>query len=234
MRKEPFGVGSYVHLIKRGAKRTPIVRDNDDRWRFLKLLRYLNDANVPRNWERAITRDNIANNFERPKYWPRQRPYVSILAYCLMDNHFHLLVQEKIEGGVSKFMQRLCTSMSTYFNAKYKDDGTLFQSAYKSKTVDSDEYLQYLAAYILVKNTFERYPTGLKAAVRQFSTAMAFAESYPFSSLPVFTRQVGSALLDMNEIDQLFNRGDMFVRSAKDVLLGRYEDPRLDELAMEI
>lgn len=234
MRKEPFSIGSYVHVMKRGAKKTPIVRDDHDRWRFLKLLRYLNDANVPRNWERDVTNDHIANNFARPEQWPAPKPYVSILAYCLMDNHFHLLIQEREEEGVGKFMQRLCTSMSSYFNTKYDESGTLFQGAYKARTVDKDDYLQHLAAYIMFKNTFERYPTGLGQAIKDFDSALLFAENYPFSSLRVFTRETSSSLLDMDEIDQLFTRGDAFLRSGKDALLGRYEDPRLDQIAMDL
>ncbi len=233
MRKEPFSVGSYVHVLKRGAKRTHIVRDEDDRWRFLKLLRYLNDANVPRNWERDVTNEHISNNFARPAHWPKPQPYVSLLAYCLMDNHFHILAQERIEGGIGKFMQRLCTSMAAYFNAKYEDSGTLFQSAYMARTVDTDDYLQYLAAYIQIKNTFERYPQGLRAAIRNFSKALEFAEEYPFSSLPVYTKRVSSSLLDMDEIDRLFDRDERFTRSAKDALLGRIEDPRWEILVMD-
>lgn len=233
MRKEPFAVGSYVHVLKRGAKKMPIVKDDADRWRFLKLLRYLNDAQAPRHWEREITREHISHNFARPEHWPEQQPYVSILAYCLMDNHFHLLVQERVEGGVAKFMQRLCTSMSSYFNLKYGESGTLFQGAYKARTVDTDEYLQYLAAYILIKNTFERYPPGLKAAIRQFEKAISFAEQYEFSSLSVYTKKHTSALLDMDEIEELFERGHAFIRLGKEAMLGRIEDPRFEELAMD-
>src|ERR1700690_699572 len=119
MRKEPFSVGSYVHVLNRGTRRMDIVRDDADRWRFLKLIRYLNDANVPRNWEREIGPDHVRRGFARPDTWGTAQPYVSVLAYCLMDNHFHLLMRERIDGGISKFMQRLCTSMSLYFNAKY-------------------------------------------------------------------------------------------------------------------
>lgn len=233
MRKEPYGVGSIVHVVKRGAKGTPIVRNDDDRWRFLKLMRYLNSATVPRHWERYVTKEHIANNFAIPKEWLRPQPYVSILAYCLQDNHFHLLVREELEGGISKFMQRLCTSMSAYFNAKYSDAGTLFQSAYRARTVDNDEYLQHLAAYIMVKNVFERYPTGVRGAMKEFHKAMSTSEAYPFSSLPVYTRNLNSGLLAMKEIDELFERGDPFIRAAREAMLGRIEDPRFDELTLD-
>ncbi len=82
--------------MKRGTRGIPIVRDEDDQWRFLKLLRYLNDANTPRNWERDIGPDNVRAGFSRPEHWGKEKPYVSVLAFCLMDNHFHLLVQERV------------------------------------------------------------------------------------------------------------------------------------------
>jgi hypothetical protein len=200
-----------------------IVRDDYDRWRFLQLVRYLNDDNVPRNWERDVTSDHIKRGFERPESWGEPEPYVSILAYCLMDNHFHLLVQEKVDGGVSKFMQRLCTSMSLHYNMKYSERGTLFQGAYKAKTVQSDDHLQYLSAYIHVKNPFERYPGGISRASKEFDKALRWAEVDPFSSLADFLGSRRSALLDFDAIDDVFDTGDVFESFARDVIEGRVE-----------
>jgi len=112
MRREPFSVGSFVHVMKRGARGGPIVRDENDRWRFLKLLHYLNDAKVPRNWERDISGEHIQSGFSRPDHWPEPEPYVSVLAFCLLDNHFHILAQEKQEDGMSRFMQLASGSQS--------------------------------------------------------------------------------------------------------------------------
>jgi hypothetical protein len=223
MRKEPFSVGSYVHIIKRGARGADIVRDDNDRWRFLRLVRYLNDDNVPRNWERDITNEHILEGFSRPDMWDEQAPYVSVLAYCLMDNHFHLLVQEKVEGGISKFMQRLCTSMSLHFNTKYKEKGTLFQGAYKARTVDSDEYLQYLVAYIQVKNPFERYPGGVQNAVREFDAALEWVMQDPFNSLADYLGMRQSALLDHVLVDDIFENQHSFSAFARDVIEGKIE-----------
>ena len=104
MRKETFGEDVIVHVVQRGARQANIVRDEADRWRFLRLLRYLNDESVPRNWEREIAPEHIRAGFTRPDQWNEPQPYVSILAYCLMDNHFHILLQERMENGIAKFM----------------------------------------------------------------------------------------------------------------------------------
>lgn len=221
MRREDFSVGSFVHVMKRGARRTDIVRDKADRWRFLKLIRYLNDSNVPRNWERDITPEHIKSGFQRPHHWGKPQPYVSVLAFCLMDNHFHLLLQERTEGGIAKFMQRVCTSMAAYFNAKYAESGTLFQGAYKARTVKTDEQLQYLAAYINVKNPFERYPSGFEHAVREFDTAFQWAQNDPFSSLADYAQKPNSALLDHSLIREVFLHGEHFRNFSRDMVLGR-------------
>lgn len=223
MRKEPYGVGSFVHVFKRGARKMHIVRDEDDRWRFLKLLRYLNDADAPRNWERDITPENIRDGFSRPDHWKKPRPYVSVLAYCLMDNHFHLLLQERTEGGIAKFMQRLGTSMSAYFNARYGESGTLFQGSYKARTVKTDRQLQYLAAYINVKNPFERYPGGLERAAQEFDAAFAWAQEYPFSSLRDYATTPRSSLLDVSAALKVLEHGAPFKRFARDVIYGKVD-----------
>lgn len=195
-----------------------IVRDDADRWRFLKLLRYLNDENIPRNWERSIGPDHIRAGFARPVSWGKQAPYVSILAYCLMDNHFHLLLRENKEGGISKFMQRVGTSMSAYFNAKHGETGTLFQGAYQARTITSDRQLQYLAAYIHIKNPLERYPGGVARAVREFDVAYEWVKQDPFSG---HGHKNISAILDVILAKDVLQGEKLFKTFAKDVLLGR-------------
>lgn len=72
---------------------------------------------------------------------------VDVGVYCLMPNHFHILIREKIEGGITKFMSKLSISYCMYFNKKHKRTGGLFEGPFKAKHVDSDEYLKYLFAY---------------------------------------------------------------------------------------
>ena len=95
MRVEPYVVGSYVHVLKRGARGLPITRDEKDKWRFVRLLYYMNDEFKDDFWERSTIELDL---FARPEIWPEQKPIVKILAWTLMPNHFHLLLQETIEG----------------------------------------------------------------------------------------------------------------------------------------
>lgn len=223
MRIEQFGPGTFVHVVNRGAHKIDIVRTDADRWRFLKLLRYLNDENVPRNWERDISPAHIRNNFARPEQWGEAQPYVSILSHCLKDNHFHLLLLEQLEGGISKFMQRVSRSMAANFNAKYEGSGALFQGPYRARVIDNDQYLQYLAIYINIKNVFEAYPDGLKAALDNFNDAYAWAIRYPFSSTADFAEGRESPLIDHNVRLSLFASPSDFKATAEEFIAGRLD-----------
>jgi len=223
MRMEQFGPGTFAHVVNRGAHKINIVRTDADRWRFLKLLRYLNDENVPRNWERDISPTHIRNNFTRPEQWGEAQPYVSILSYCLKNNHFHLLLLEQLDGGISKFMQRISRSMAANFNAKYKGSGALFQGPYRARIVDNDRHLQYLSVYINIKNVFEAYPGGLKAALDNFADAYAWAIRYPFSSTADFAGERKSSIVDHITCQSLFATPADFKIAAEELMTARFD-----------
>ena len=221
MRKETFGEDVIVHVVQRGARQANIVRDDSDRWRFLRLIKYLNDESVPRNWEREIAPKHIREGFMRPDEWGEPTPYVSILAYCLMDNHFHILLQERTEDGIARFMQRVCTSMAAYFNTKYNEKGSLFQGPYKARVVESDEHLQYLSAYIQIKNPLERYPGGFQNAIRNYDEALKWAQLDPFNSLADYLRLRERSLIDLEAVDEVFGEEDV-ISFGRDLLEGKY------------
>lgn len=181
MRKEPYGVGSFVHVIHRGTRGASIVRDDEDRERFLLMLTHLNDEYQPENWFRDISSSGLPL-FERPGEWPKQKKLVHIIALCLLDNHFHLLLEEIREGGISKFMQRLGTGMSYRYNLKYDEHGSIFQGSFRSRTVDNDNYLRYVIAYIQLKNVLDMYTDKIQCG-EDFEKAYAWACNYPYSSL---------------------------------------------------
>jgi len=79
---------------------------------------------------------------------PLPKGSFTILAYCLMPNHFHFMVRQETKLPISKLIQKLLTSYAVYFNKKYEQVGAIFQGKFKSKEVDNDEYLIPLSAYI--------------------------------------------------------------------------------------
>jgi hypothetical protein len=217
MRVEPHGVGSIVHVIKRGARGVAIVRTAQDRERFVRALFYLNDTYADANWPRETAELKLPN---RPLSWPEREPLVRILAWTLLSNHFHLLLQEVKVGGVAKFMQRLCGSMSMYFNAKYKERGSLFQGGYRGVVVDRDAHLTFLVFYILVKNVFDMYPGGVATALKDFDRAWEWAKQYPYSSLSDHLKDVSSPITDDPEglVKDFFADNATYKQEARELL----------------
>ncbi len=107
---------------------------------------------------------------------------VSIGAYCLMPNHFHLLVREIKENGITIFMKKLLTAYSMYFNIKHKRTGGLFQGVFKSRFVDRDEYLKYLFSYIHLNPIKLIQPNWKENGINNLSVAKAFLQDYKYSS----------------------------------------------------
>ncbi|OGF86680.1 hypothetical protein A3B19_00335 [Candidatus Giovannonibacteria bacterium RIFCSPLOWO2_01_FULL_46_32] len=148
MPRAKLGEGEYYHIFNRGVDKRHIFSNDADRWRFLTLLCVLQGEDsfpqigriVP--FVKSSSFDNdIFNGVIKTKY-------VDLISFCLMPNHFHLKMRELKESGVSKFMQRLLGAYTKYFNIRYGRTGHLFGSRFRAVHIDSNEYLNYLSAYI--------------------------------------------------------------------------------------
>lgn len=235
MRKESFVPGEFYHVYNRGNRKREIVRDAKDRWHFLQLLYYCNNEDCFPNSFREIKglfKLSLNKPFQWPKSWPSRKPIVKILAFSLMENHFHLLLKEIKEGGISAFMQRFGTGMTKYFNEKYQETGRLFQGPYKAKLVDEDLYLRYLSVYIQVKNPFELYPGGgIKRAMKEFDKAYEFAADYAYCSLGDYAGKRNSPIIDKDILADLFPTPREYKKFARECILGMNIDTILGDIA---
>jgi putative transposase len=176
----------FYHVYNRGTDKRAIFLDSADYQRFTELL-FLSNS------EHSIKVRDIKKSKHGVFDYDRGTPLVAIGAYCLMPNHFHLLVTPLVESGVSMFMGKLCTSYAMYFNKRYDRTGNLFQGRYKAQWADSDTYLKYLFSYIhlnpikLIDATWRE--EGIKDAVR----AYAFAASFQYSSLVDYIAMDGAS-----------------------------------------
>ena len=105
------------------------------------------------------------------------------------------------------------------FNAKYNERGSLFQGSYKSKTVDDDNYLRYLAYYIQVKNVLELYPGGLQAAVQNFDDAWEWALRYPFSSISSYANNEHCPIIDKERFLDVYSEALLSKAEALEMIL---------------
>ncbi|OIO30409.1 hypothetical protein AUJ77_03100 [Candidatus Nomurabacteria bacterium CG1_02_43_90] len=114
----------------------------------------------------------------------REETLVDIVVYCLMQNHFHILIREKTEGGITKFMGKLSTAYSMYFNNKNARTGSLFEGRFKAKYANTDEYLKYLFAYIHLNPVKIIDPKWKENGIHDRVAAQNFLKDYEYSSYP--------------------------------------------------
>jgi len=138
-RQTPIAVGEYYHIYSRGVDKRPIFLDGEDEKRFIRLL-YLCNGSTPIVYRETKKLPLLLIN--------KGECVTAVGAYCLMSNHFHFLLKETNEGGITKFMSKILTAYSSYFNKKYGRTGSLFGSNFKSEHLDTDEYLKYIFSYI--------------------------------------------------------------------------------------
>jgi len=161
------------HLLNRGVDKRKIVVDDHDRVRFIHDLFAFNDA-------------TLSLNFEQPERQLEQRHIhkrlVDIHAFCLMGNHYHLLVSEVMEGGISRFMQKLNMGYSKYFNERHKRIGTLWQGKYKKIQIMRDAHFLYIPYYIHLNPLDFTMPEWRDGKVKNALRALKALRAYRWSS----------------------------------------------------
>ena len=136
---------SYYHIYARGHGRQVIFREEDDYWVFLSLFK------------RYLSLEAVNDNYGAS--YAHLRGSIELLCYCLMTNHFHMLVYQIDEGAMQRLMRGIMTSYSRYFNSKYDSSGSLFESRYKASRISNDAYLTHISRYIhLNPDDWRAYP----------------------------------------------------------------------------
>lgn len=137
-----FVEGGIYHIYNRGVDRREIFLDDQDYSTFLSLFkRYLEPYSDQ-------TQDKIKPSVKAHQRQMNLDGLVDLLAYCLMPNHFHLLLRQKESHGITQLLRRVCTNYAMYFNKKYSRQGPLFTSIYKAVLIDDEYQLLHVSRYI--------------------------------------------------------------------------------------
>jgi putative transposase len=228
MRKIKFELGKFYHIFNRGVEKRNIFNDDSDMWRFLQGLFLFNDINSSFGILYEVERKNNGRiNFNLLKkfidnYSDSREPLVRILADCLMPNHFHLIIEEIKDGGISCFMHKLGIGYVKYFNKKYNRVGGLFQGPFKAIEIKSDIYLQYLLAYINVINPGQLIEPELKEkGVIDIDKVLNFAEKYSFSTNLDYLGVRNSIIIEKGIFNDFFPDPVKYKEFVKEVLLSQ-------------
>jgi len=211
LRTTIFSPEEFYHLYSRGVDRRSIFIDNEDKKRFVRLL-FLCNSKTPVVYK---TLKNL--RLDEMKF---REKLVEIGAYCLMNNHFHILIKEVSDGGVVKFMSKLLTAYSLYFNKKYNRTGSLFSSEFKSSCLDTDEYLKYIFAYIHL-NPLKILDPDWREKTIDKKVAKKYLDEYTFSSYPdyIFKKpREESLILGKESFPDYFNKEGAFKKYVFDWL----------------
>lgn len=145
---------SYYHVYNRGVNKQKIFNEAADKAYLLKIFqRHLDEKDI------SVRSDGVD--------YAKFNNNIELLAYCLMDNHFHLLFYlGEDKTALTKILQSVFTAYTMYFNKKYKRVGTLFQGVYKATTIDDDSYLLHITRYIHMNPRY--YKTYHYSSVRYY------------------------------------------------------------------
>mgnify|MGYP001606249509 FL=1 len=179
--------GDVFHVLNRGVDQRDIFLDDKDHFRFIHNLFEFNNTEPVLNLGYFLKRGqsiDLRNQYiyKTTKLRQPRKLIVEILAFCLMPNHFHLLLRQIQDGGITMFMRKLGIGYANYFNTKYERKGTLFQSRYKAIPVLHDTHFIHLPYYIHFN------PLGLimqnwkEGNITDCEKAIKFLESYRWSS----------------------------------------------------
>ena len=211
LRKDPFITGEYYHLYNRGIDKRVIFKSKKDYERFIMLLYIANTQTE------SFRLDNLINQqhktFNEILVLDRGELIISIGAWSLMTNHFHLIVRQEIDGGITKFMRKLGVGYSMFFNIKYERAGALFGGLFKSKLIGVDDnYMRQLFGYIHINPLEIKFPDWQKQIKKPFSEMKKFLRLYKYSSYPDYIEEdrVEKNILNAKNFPKYFNNAKSF------------------------
>lgn len=144
----PFVTEEYYHLFNRGVNKQPIFLEAKEYNRAINSLRYYRYTETPMRYSHFAT---LSSN-DRKQIWEKLKAgdsrRIDIIAYCLMPNHYHLLVKQCVGGGIDHFMGDWQKSLAKYHNTRYGRIGPVFQGRFRAVRIESDEQLLHLSRYI--------------------------------------------------------------------------------------
>jgi len=152
MRKIPLVNGCYYHIVTRSIAKYEIFNNGDDYLRIMALLDLYRFLDFQYKYSKFIGH-SLRHQKAIVNSMKNSAQLVEIVAYCIMPTHIHLILKQKTDNGISKYMARVLDAYTRYFNVKYHRTGPLWEGRFKSVLVDTDEQLLHLTRYLHLNPT---------------------------------------------------------------------------------
>ena len=183
-----FYMAEIYHVLSRGVDKRKIFLCDEDRYRFIHDLFEFNDTepvnNLTYRFRNKNNKDIVSPYIGSVGKGRREyrRLLVNLHAFCLMPNHYHLLVSARVKDGVTSFMRKLNIGYAKYFNGGYERTGALFEGRYKSVPIQSDAHFIHIPYYIHLNPLDLIMPEWRKREISDSKEAMKFLGKYKWSS----------------------------------------------------
>ena len=177
--------------------------------RFLALMYICNQSEEPVRIEKKTLSELV-------RICPKKdNELIEIAAYCLMPNHFHILAKEKQKNGTSRFMHKITTAYTMYFNKKFERTGSLFQGRFKSIHANNDRYLKYLVSYIHLNPIKLIEPEWKEMGISDLDQAKKYLNNYKYSSYLDYQNQgrVEESIINKDTLPKYFKSNLDFKKS---------------------
>lgn len=190
------------HIYNRGVEKRNTFLEEKDYLRFLSSLYEFNDTRPSLNFGRYL--DLIEVELQSKK------PLVEIFAFCLMPNHYHLMLRALRENGITEFMRKIGTGYTNYFNLKYDRVGPLFQGKYKARTLSNQAHFLHLPYYIHLNPLDLINPDWKNSGIKNIDRTCDFLKNYHWSSLPDYLGERNfSRLINTKLFKKLISADDL-------------------------
>ncbi len=186
MIQPPFVNKEIYHIYNRGVEKRDVFLEDKDYLRMIHDLFEFNDLNPPPNLnyhigKKSIQFQSLEVGLPKIERVPRKL-LVDLFAFCLMPNHYHLLVRQRTKGGITLFMRKIGTGYTNYFNDKNKRVGPLFQGKFKAVTVTKENYFYYLPHYIHLNPLDLKFPEWRQRSMSNHKNVLQYLKNYRWSS----------------------------------------------------
>ncbi len=202
-RKIIFAENEFYHVFNCGVEKRTIFTSRYEFLRFIDLMNYYRFSNPPLRYSKYITL-NIEERTQYLSALEKQPQVVEIVAFCLMNNHFHFLLKQIQENGISTFISQITNGYTKYFNTKHDRSGYLFQGTFKAVHVNSDEQLLHLSRYIHLN------------PVMSFLIKLEELVNYPWSSYPSYVDASNSRMVSSQLINGFFSNKNSYSKFVLD------------------
>jgi len=222
-RKAPLIKYQIHHVFNRGVNKKPIFHYKRDYQRVVNLINYYKYKKTPLSYSRFIAQSESKKEEIFRSLKIKKRKKVELIAFCLMPNHFHLLLKQLDVNGISNYMREFQNSYARYFNTKNNNTGPLLEGRFKAVRIEDDNQLIHVSRYIHL-NPFSSF----------IVKDVGKLNKYPWSSFTEYIDKKQKSICSAREILKMFKNSKKYVQFVTDHADYKKSLKKINHLSLDV